>query len=121
MTLGVVGAGTMGAGIAQLGCQAGEETLLLDADPAALERARERIAKRLSAEQMELLRPVADVTSLAPCAVVIEAIPEDLALKQRVFGEVAAVVAPECVLATNTSSIPVTAVAAGVERPERVV
>ena len=50
MTLGVVGAGTMGAGIAQLGCQAGEETLLLDADAAALEKARERIAKLYATE-----------------------------------------------------------------------
>jgi 3-hydroxybutyryl-CoA dehydrogenase len=121
MTLGVVGAGTMGAGIAQLGCQAGEETRLLDADPAALERARERIAKRLDAEQLERLRLVDSAAALAGCDVVIEAIPEDLALKQRVFNEVAHAVGPECVLATNTSSLPVTQVAAGVAGPERVV
>jgi len=130
MTLGVVGAGTMGAGIAQLGCQAGEPTLLLDADPAALERARERIAGgldkaaakgRADAGAIALLRPVSSVSDLAPCDIVIEAIPEDLALKQRVFGEVAEVVATDCVLATNTSSLPVTQVAAGVPGPERVV
>ena len=121
MTLGVVGAGTMGAGIAQLGCQAGEATLLLDADEAALARARERIAKRLTDEQLALRRTVGDGTEFAGCEVVVEAIPEDLALKQRVFGEIASVVGADCVLATNTSSIPVTAVAAGVERPERVV
>jgi 3-hydroxybutyryl-CoA dehydrogenase len=121
MTLGVVGAGTMGAGIAQLGCQAGEATRLLDADPAALGRARERIAERLTAEQLARLELVDSAAALAGCDVVVEAIPEDLALKQRVLGEVAAAAGPDCVLATNTSSIPVTAVAAGVERPERVV
>ncbi len=121
MTLGVVGAGTMGAGIAQLGCQAGERTLLLDADPATLERARERIAKRLDAEQLARLALVGSVGDLAGCDVVIEAVPEDLALKHRVFGEVAGVVGPQCVLATNTSSLPVTQVAAGVPGPERVV
>ena len=130
MTLGVVGAGTMGAGIAQLGCQAGVETRLLDADPAALERARARIAKglekaaargRAAADALRFLRVVDDAAALAGCDVVVEAVPEDLALKHRVFGEVAAVVGPGCVLATNTSSLPVTQVAAGIERPERVV
>ena len=121
MILGVVGAGTMGSGIAQLGCQAGAETRLLDADPDALERARGRVAKRLDDEQLSRLRLIGSVDELAGCDVVIEAIPEDLALKHRVLGEVAGAVGPECVLATNTSSIPVTQVAAGVERPERVV
>ncbi|HEX2086989.1 MAG TPA: 3-hydroxyacyl-CoA dehydrogenase NAD-binding domain-containing protein [Solirubrobacteraceae bacterium] len=121
MTVGVLGAGTMGAGIAQLACQAGEETRLLDADPAALERAQARIAKRLDDEQLARLRLVGAVGDLAGCDVVVEAIPEDLALKQRVFGEVAQVVGPECVLATNTSSLPITQVAAGVPVPERVV
>ena len=121
MTLGVLGAGTMGAGIAQLGCQAGEETLLLDAEAAALERARERIAKRLDEQQLARLRLVTSVDELRGCDVVIEAIPEDLALKHRVLSEVAEAVGPSCVLATNTSSLPVTQVAAGVPGPERVV
>jgi 3-hydroxybutyryl-CoA dehydrogenase len=129
-TLGVVGAGTMGAGIAQLGCQAGDETLLLDADPAALERARDRIAKgiekaaskgRADASSVDRLQPVSSVGDLSACDVVIEAIPEDLELKHRVLNEVAAVVRDDCALATNTSSIPVTQVAAGVTGPERVV
>ena len=121
MTLGVLGAGTMGAGIAQLGCQAGEETLLMDAHPDALARARERIARRLDATQLEHLRPVGAVAELAGCEVVVEAIPEDLPLKHRVLGEVAEVVGADCVIATNTSSLPVTQVAAGIPHPERVV
>ncbi|HEX8205075.1 MAG TPA: 3-hydroxyacyl-CoA dehydrogenase NAD-binding domain-containing protein [Solirubrobacteraceae bacterium] len=121
MILGVVGAGTMGAGIAQLGCQAGSETRLLDADSQALERARERIAKRLDPSQLARLTLVSSTRELEGCDVVIEAVPEDLALKHRVFAEVADVVGPSCVLATNTSSLPVTQVAAGVEAPERVV
>ena len=128
--IAVVGAGTMGAGIAQLGCQAGEDTLLLDADAAALERARERIASgiqkaaakgRAPADAVSRLRLAESLGDLAGADVVIEAIPEDLALKHRVFGETAAVVGDTCVLATNTSSLPVTQVAAGVPRPERVV
>jgi 3-hydroxybutyryl-CoA dehydrogenase len=130
MTIAVVGGGTMGAGIAQLGCQAGEETLLLDADPAALERAKASIeagvakaaAKgRADAGAAQRLRLVTSVGDLAGCDVVVEAIPEDLALKQQVFGEIAEVVGDRCVLATNTSSLPVTQVAAGLPAPERVV
>ena len=118
------------AGIAQLACQAGEETLLLDADPAALERAQASIeagvakaaAKgRADAGAAQRLRVVTSVADLAGCAVVIEAIPEDLALKQSVFGEIADVVGDGCVLATNTSSLPVTQVAAGLPAPERIV
>lgn len=116
--LGVVGAGTMGAGIAQLGLQAGWATRLLDADAAALDRARERIARRTD---VDALVTTTDVAELAGCDVVIEAIPEDLALKHRVLAEIAEVVGDTCVLATNTSSIPVTQVAAGVPAPERVV
>jgi 3-hydroxybutyryl-CoA dehydrogenase len=128
--LGVVGAGTMGAGIAQLGCQAGAETRLLDADREALGRARERIAAGLEkaaakgrAEQgaIDRLHLVETVGGLSGCDVVIEAIPEDLELKHRVLTEVASVAGDEAVLATNTSSLPVTQVAAGVPGPERVV
>jgi 3-hydroxybutyryl-CoA dehydrogenase len=128
--LGVLGAGTMGAGIAQLGCQAGVETRLLDAQPGALERGRDRVAQGLgkAAEKgradpgaLSLLRTADDVAALAGCDVVVEAVPEDLALKHRVLAAAAEAAGEDCVLATNTSSIPVTQVAAGVPRPERVV
>ena len=107
--VGVVGAGTMGAGIAALAAGAGLRTLLYDPDPAALERA------PAGAE------PVRDLAALAPCGLVIEAAPEDLELKRELFGRLVDVVEPNCVLATNTSSLSVTALAAGLPHPARVV
>ena len=116
--LGVLGAGTMGAGIAQLGCQAGIETRLLDPDAVALQRAQASIAKRTTTDPLRL---ASTAEELAGCDVVIEAIPERLELKHQVLGVVAAAVGPACVIATNTSSIPVTQIAAGVPEPSRVV
>jgi 3-hydroxybutyryl-CoA dehydrogenase len=101
MTIGVVGAGTMGAGIAALAAGAGLDTLLHDPDPAALARAPEGPT------------PVSGVADLAACELVIEAAPEDLELKRGLFAQLAEVVGDECVLATNTSSLSVTALAAG--------
>ena len=109
MRIGVAGAGTMGAGIAALAAGAGLETLLYDPVPEALARAPEGP------------EPVRTLDALAPCGLVIEAAPEDLEVKRALFAELAGVVAEDCVLATNTSSLSVTALAAGVPRPERVV
>ena len=132
--VGVVGAGTMGAGIAQLACQAGARTLLHDPIPEALERGVERVRGalarsaekgRLSAEEAEAaaarLEPVADLGGLAPCRLVIEASPESLDLKRDLFASLSEVVDADCVLATNTSSLPVTALAGAASHPERVV
>jgi 3-hydroxybutyryl-CoA dehydrogenase len=131
--IGVVGAGTMGAGIAQLACQAGAHTLLHDPIPEALERGVAAVEKglaravergRLSAQDAEAARgrlePAGELEALAPCQLVIEAAPERLDLKHELFRRLTEIVAPDCVLATNTSSLPVTAVASVVERPERV-
>ncbi len=109
MRIAVAGAGTMGAGIAALAAGAGLETLLYDPDPAALARAPEGPER------------ISDLGDLAACELVIEAAPEDLAIKRALFGRLAEIVAGECVLATNTSSLSVTALAAGVPGPERVV
>lgn len=134
MVVGVVGAGTMGRGIAQLACLAGARTLLHDPVAAALEAAPERIRRDLdrgarrerwtageAAAAARRLRPAPALADLAGCDVVVEAAPEDLELKRELFAALAAHVAPDAVLATNTSSLPVTAIAAGVPRPERVV
>jgi 3-hydroxybutyryl-CoA dehydrogenase len=107
--VGVAGAGTMGAGIAALAAVAGLPTLLYDPDPEALARAPE------GAE------PVRELKALAECGLVIEAAPEDLELKRALFAELAAAVDGDCVLATNTSSLSVTALAAGLPNPGRVV
>jgi 3-hydroxybutyryl-CoA dehydrogenase len=133
--IGVAGAGTMGAGIAQLACQSGARTLLHDPLPEALERGLERIRTqldravqrgRLSAEDAEQaserLEPAAALEDLAPAELVIEAAPERLELKRELFERLSdGIVSEACVLATNTSSLLVTAVAGAAKHPERVV
>ena len=99
----------MGAGIAALAAEASLRTLLYDPDPAALARAPEGV------------EPVRDLKALAPCGLVIEAAPEDLEVKRELFARLAELVEPDCVLATNTSSLSVTALAAGLPQPPRVV
>jgi 3-hydroxybutyryl-CoA dehydrogenase len=106
--LGIAGAGTMGAGIAAAAREAGLRVLLHDPDPAARGR-------------VDGVEWAATPEELAPCGLVIEAAPEELALKRGLLGALAAVVAADAVLATNTSSLLVTEVAAGVPGPERVV
>jgi 3-hydroxybutyryl-CoA dehydrogenase len=128
--LGVVGAGTMGAGIAQLGCAAGMTVLLHDPVEAALARGAERVETglrkwiekgRAAADSRSLLRPVARLEELVPCDLVIEAAPEQAELKRELFAQLSRVCGPDTVLATNTSSIPVTSLAGAAERPENVV
>jgi 3-hydroxybutyryl-CoA dehydrogenase len=132
--IGVLGAGTMGAGIAQLAVLAGAETVVLDVAAETLERGlrevRERLSREVAKGRLEAavaeaaagrLRGVGTVAELRGCGLVVEAAPERLELKQALLGEVAQVVGPEAVLATNTSSLSVTELAAGVPGPERVV
>lgn len=133
--IGVIGAGTMGSGIAELGCLGGARTLLHDPVPGALRSGIERIEAdlqrsvergRLSeaerAQAVGRLEPSESLESLASCELVIEAAPESLDLKRELFARLAAdIVGPQCVLATNTSSLPVTEVASAVRGPERVV
>jgi 3-hydroxybutyryl-CoA dehydrogenase len=128
--LGVVGAGTMGAGIAQLGCAAGMHTLLYDPVPEALDRGAERLRAglarwidkgRVGDEAPARLEPVGSLEELAACELLIEAAPERAELKRDIFGELSRVCGPEAVLATNTSSIPVTSLANAASRPENVV
>ena len=129
-TIGVVGAGTMGAGIAQLGAAAGMRTLLHDPVDEALERGsfavRRGLAKwvekgRASDDASGLLEPVTSLDELSPCELVIEAAPERPELKRELFARLSEVCAEETVLATNTSSIPVTSLAGSAARPANVV
>ena len=131
----MVGAGTMGAGIAQLACQAaGARTLLHDPFPEALERGVEGIRAQLrrgvergrwSAEDAAAaearLEAAEALEDLAPSELVIEAAPEVPEVKRELFERLSDVVSASCVLATNTSSLPVTGVAAAAVHPERVV
>jgi 3-hydroxybutyryl-CoA dehydrogenase len=128
--LGVVGAGTMGAGIAQLGCAAGMRTLLHDPVADALaggaDRVRGGLERWVEKGRVEdgaagLLETVDSLEGLASCELVIEAAPERLELKRELFAELSRVCGPDAVLASNTSSIPVTALAGAAERPENVV
>jgi 3-hydroxybutyryl-CoA dehydrogenase len=132
--IGVLGAGTMGSGIAQLACRSGARTLLYDPIPQALERgtarARDGLAKevakgRLSAEEADAatkrLQSVDDLAAFVPCELVIEAAPERLDLKHELYRQLSEIVGERCVLATNTSSLLVTAIAAGATHSERVV
>jgi 3-hydroxybutyryl-CoA dehydrogenase len=132
--IGVLGAGTMGAGIAQLACVSGARALMHDPLPDALARGRAGIEKalargvergRLSQDDataaLERLESVADMGGLAQCDLVIEAAPESLEIKHEIYRRLAEVVSANCVLATNTSSLPVTAIASVVPDPGRVV
>jgi 3-hydroxybutyryl-CoA dehydrogenase len=134
MTIGIIGSGAMGAGIAQVVATAGHPVRLLDQNAAALDRATASIAAGLRklAEKGKLttaaaeaaaarLHPTTALADFADCGLVIEAIVEDLAVKQQVFKEVEAVVPAECWLASNTSSLSITAIAAACQRPERFV
>jgi 3-hydroxybutyryl-CoA dehydrogenase len=134
-TIGVLGAGTMGAGIAQLACLAGARTLLHDPVPEALERGiasikaqlergveRRRWSDAEANDAKTRLEPASSLQDLRPAELVIEAVPERLELKRELFGRLSEeIVTEDCVLATNTSSLLVTEIAASVQRPERVV
>jgi 3-hydroxybutyryl-CoA dehydrogenase len=126
----VIGTGTMGAGIAQVAAVAGHPVLLYDAVEGAAGRAadgiRARVARlvekgRLAAPAELRLEVAADLADLAPAQCVIEAVAEDLAVKQALFAQLEKVVSPGCVLATNTSSLSPTAIAAGLSHPGRLV
>jgi len=133
-TVGVCGAGTMGRGIAQAAALGGMRTLVWDPVEGVTGQALEQIAAALAkgaergrwareeaAAARERVAAAGELAALADCELVIEAAPEDLALKHELLGRVAEVVGDDCVLATNTSSLLVTAVAAGTPHPERVV
>jgi 3-hydroxybutyryl-CoA dehydrogenase len=131
--VGVVGAGAMGAGIAQVAATAGHAVTLVDAAPGAAAAAVERIGAslsrlvekgRLSADDATAVRrritPAEALDELPHCGLVIEAVPEDLDLKRRIFAELADLQPPTTVLATNTSSIDIDDIAHEVTDPERV-
>jgi len=123
----------MGHGIAQVAAQAGYAVLLYDVTEELYRKGLQRIAENLqsgvakgkvTAEQkagaLERLRGTSELKELAGCGLVVEAAPEDMALKQKLFRQLSEIVAPDAVLASNTSSLSLTEIAASARGPERV-
>ena len=130
----VVGAGIMGAGIAQVAAQAGHLVLLHDARAGAAQQARDKLATTLDGlvakgkldpalaqAALARIRPIDALAEASGARLVVEAVVENLAIKRQLFQDLEALVADDCVLATNTSSISVTAIANGLRRPGRLV
>jgi len=133
-TVGVVGAGTMGNGIAQVCAAAGMRVVLVDVSQGALEKGVDSIARsldrvirkgQLAAEEKDAIlsriRTTTDYAGLAPAALVIEAATENDALKLRILGDIDKVVGPQAIIATNTSSLSITRLAAATGRQDRFV
>lgn len=131
-TIGVIGAGTMGNGIAQVCAQAGFDVTLLDIAQGALDKALATIGKNLDRQvskgtlseddkraALDKIRISTDYSVLKDAQLVIEAATENLDLKLKVLQQIAALVSAECVIASNTSSLSITQLAASVSAPER--
>jgi 3-hydroxybutyryl-CoA dehydrogenase len=133
-TIGVIGAGAMGSGIAQVAAAYGHEVLLHDSQAAAVTRALAAIEKslarsmdksRITADEAKLtrdnIRPAGTLAEFSRCGIVIEAIVEELGTKRTLFESLEKIVPRSAILATNTSSLSVTAIARACESPERVI
>jgi 3-hydroxybutyryl-CoA dehydrogenase len=124
----VVGAGQMGGGIAQVVAASGRRVSLHDAAPGAAERglvamrrSLEKLAEKGGADPDEVLGRVAIVDRLVPADLVMEAVVEDVAVKEAIFRKADAIMPREAILASNTSSIPIATLAAATSRPDRVI
>ncbi len=133
-SVGVLGAGTMGHGIAQVAAQAGYRTTLYDITLELAQRGLQRITENLKrgiqkgkvkpeqkSDALGRLRAVAELRDLSTCGLVIEAIPEDLALKRQTFKQLSEICSGETILASNTSSLSLRQIAEATSHPERVV
>lgn len=134
MKIGVLGAGSMGSGIAQVAATAGHEVIIVDSKEAALETAKAKLAKvmnrlvekgKYSAEEATSIQSRishgTDIQLFEGCGLVIEAIIENLEIKKTVFNNLEEITDEHCILATNTSSLSVAAIAAACDYPERVI
>jgi 3-hydroxybutyryl-CoA dehydrogenase len=130
--MGVIGGGQMGNGIAHVAALAGIGVTLIDADAAALERARTTIGKNLDRQvakqginaadrdaALGRITMTGDLAALGEAELVVEAVPEREAIKRAVFKSLLPHLGPECILASNTSSISITRLAAGTDRPDK--
>lgn len=134
LTVGIVGAGLMGTGIAEVAAAAGFATILVKATPGAPDAALKKIDKSLArqvekgkltaeakAEILGRITATGDLGALAPCDLVIESIVEELGAKRELFAQLDKILAPHAILATNTSTLKVAALAAGLGRAERTI
>ncbi|MEK6592956.1 MAG: 3-hydroxyacyl-CoA dehydrogenase NAD-binding domain-containing protein, partial [Pseudomonadota bacterium] len=132
LTVGVIGTGAMGRGIAQVAAAGGMQVLMTDNRPGAAQEARDFIAKMLAraaekgsmtqedaATAAERIRVVSGPADMQPCHLVVEVIVENLDAKRQLFAELENIVSPDCILATNTSSLSVTTIAAKLKTPQR--
>src|SRR5207244_442733 len=133
-TVAVLGAGTMGNGIAHVFARSGYKVILRDVEQRFLDRGMETIGKNLDREikkgkiaeaekgtVLGRLQPVTDMAAIAAADFVVEAVPEKIELKRAVLAEADRILPPEVIIASNTSSISMTALAALTKRPERFV
>ena len=131
-TIGVAGAGQMGAGIAHVFALAGYDILLHDVNASAIHKAREVIETNLGRQvnkgaitdaekdaALMRIEPARELDDLRACDLVIEAVTENIELKKTIFRSLSDVLAPDAIIATNTSSISITALAAVTDRPDR--
>lgn len=134
MKIGVIGAGTMGAGIAQILAQAGHEVILRDIKDEFVDKGiaiiaknldrlvqKEKISEDQKADILEKVTGTIDMEQLADADVVIEAIIENMDIKKKVFAELDQICKEETILATNTSSLSITEIAAATNRPDKVI
>ena len=134
MQIAVIGAGTMGAGIAQVALMSGCEVILIDTKQEVLDHAKHSIGNnfikllekgKLNIEQsvmfLEKLHCTTQTESCANAQMVIEAIVENIEIKKKVFAQLESIVSKDCILASNTSSLSITSIAATVQHSERVV
>ena len=134
LKIGIIGAGAMGSGIAQVAATAGNVVKIYDANDVAMQRALEnvRLGLRKIAEKGKIsLIAAADIANkisiterlegLGDCDLIIEAVIEDLEIKKNIFNELEMYVSEECILASNTSSLSITAIAGACQTPERVI
>lgn len=132
MTVGIIGAGTMGSGIAQVAATAGCKVLVFDTSAASLDKSREALDRvlarlivkgRIDAEEKSRIQGnityVEELKALSPCGLTIEAIVENLAIKQKVFAELERYVDDTTIIASNTSSLSIASIASALTRPER--
>lgn len=132
MKVGIIGSGAMGSGIAQVAATASCEVLVFDTSQAAIQKSqanltkimnrlvvKERISQKKADSIQANIRYINTLTDFQSCELVIEAIIENLDIKKKVFKEVEALVSPTCIIASNTSSLSITSLAAVLEKPER--